>query len=467
MTTSSISIRKLIDQTQAEYEKCWDFLASWKDGDRKPSRDEILDFQPRLASAIFNLGEIHEKIARERTSLISRKNSLKPNWFKQRMKRLAAFQNALSEAIKIGRVIGDSFAWMFYQGERNRLRKHYLHEPIFKIPAGIGGRGELAFIKKFGIFNGHLLIYHGITSFLRIGDVSFWNPASNAITAIGELKTGPATESGFGVRLYLIWPESSEALWPRAKDHTDHLEMSNSRWRSEQHLGKQLKAMTAWLNLPRFKHVCEERHEMHFDEFNKVAERLKEKSSVVVKAGDGLLLVGLRHSQKQSLFTQLLPKRQVNLNQQLNGIEEHARGIIDMTQVGSNNTNSFFIGTLDLVAFPGTAPILWWPVSSGFAREMIFHEVTITAIYNPAHLIRKLKAAGYDVNLKRTTMVVSRMINDSSVVFSNIDHILVYVQRHLLREESVIKIFQRILDRIKQENLSPNTRIDLDTQLFY
>jgi len=461
------TVRNLIDQAADEYEECWTFLCSWKEGRNRPASTQILDFQPKLANAIFKLGHLHESLAKERTSLIRRKKNLSPTWFRRRMSALAGYQNALAEAIKIGRVIGDSFAWIFYQGERDRFRKHFLHEPIFKIPSGLGGRGEIAFVKRFGVFNGHLLIYHGITSFLRIGDVSFWNPISNTITAIGELKAGKPTESGFPMRLHLIWPETSKSFWPKPKQPAAPVLKSQPTSKDEQ-LRKQLNRMATSLSLPQFRQVIKVHHQMHFNELSTIADKLDESASAVVRVGDGLILMGLRHSKGESLSSQLLPKRPIALNKRLAGIEAHALSIIDMSQVDHpDDTNRFFIGALDFVAFPGTAPILWWPISSEFARKMIFHEVTVTAIYNPAHLVRKLKAAGYDVKLQRKTMIVSKVIDGVCVVFGNMHHFLTYVQRHLLREEAVINIFQRVLDGVKAEKLSENTRIDLDTQLFY
>ena len=465
--TSLNRIRELIDQAQIDYEACWNFLAEWKQGNLKPSSNQILDFQPQLGGAIFKLGRMHESLAKERTSLISRKKSLSAKWFNRRMKTLSGYQNALTEAIKIGRIIGDSFAWIFYQGERNRLQKHFLHEPIFKIPSGIGGRGELAFVKRFGVFNGHLLIYHGITSFLRIGDVSFWNLASNTITAIGELKAGKATESGFGMRLHLLWPESSKTFWETPKQSRPTVRKAQPN-KNDQRLEKQLKTMAASLSLPQFAEVIKVRHQMHFDEFSAMAQKLDEGSTVVVNAGDGLLLVGLRHQRVRFLSSQLLPRRSINLNKRLARIELHVGSIIDMTQAEQpDNSNNLFINTLDLIAFPGTAPILWWPIASEFARKMIFHEVTVMTLYNPAHLVRKLRIEGYDVKLKRTTMIVSKVVNGTCVVFGNMHHFLTYVQRHLLREESVIEILQSVVDGIKAEKLSGDTRINLDTQLFY
>ena len=312
------------------------------------------------------------------------------------------------------------------------------------------------------------IIYHGITSFLRIGDVSFWNPASNSITAIGELKAGPPTESGFGMRLYVIWPESSEALWPKPTKRAPPVDASQPTTKRERQLEKQLKTMAASLKLPQFRHVIEVHHQTDLEEFRRMMDGLKKKSSVVQKAGDGLLLVGLTSFRERSLFRRLLPTTMTDLNRQLADIEKHAVSIIDLRQGKTpDNSNSFFIGTLDLGAFPGTTPMFWWPIPSEFVRKMVFHEVSVTAIYNPAHLVRKLKELKYDVTLKHKSMIVSKMVGGTCVVIGNMHHFLIYLQRHLLREESVISTFQGLLDKIETEKLLPNTRIDLDTQLFY
>lgn len=85
--TSLDRIRELIDQAQIDYDACWNFLAAWKEGNLKPSSNQILDFQPRLGGAIFKLGRMHESLAKERTSLISRKKTLSAKWFNRRMRR--------------------------------------------------------------------------------------------------------------------------------------------------------------------------------------------------------------------------------------------------------------------------------------------------------------------------------------------------------------------------------------------
>ena len=91
--------------------------------------------------------------------------------------------------IAIGRSLGDSFAWFFYHSERKHLEEHLKHERQLHMPPGIGGIGELEFLDKTRVIDNHLVIYHGTTTFLRIGDVSFLDMKTLRLTAIGELKT--------------------------------------------------------------------------------------------------------------------------------------------------------------------------------------------------------------------------------------------------------------------------------------
>ena len=461
------NIRKLLDQSEKDYEKCWKFLSEWKARQLKVSAEDLLSYQPRLAEAIFRLGQMTYSLLQERKSLIFRKNSLSPMWFKQRMRRLSGYQKAITEGVNIGRILGDSFAWMFYQGEREYLRKHFAHQAVLQVPTGLGGKGELAFISKIRIWNGQLTIYHGITSFLRIGDVSFYDPKSKSITGIGELKTHTDTGSAIGIQLYLLWSKNSDKFWPQPSE-TSNVALKALPPKRQQQLNKQLVSMAASLNKPKFAQVVEIPNETHLHEFRRMMQGLRRKSFAVEKAGDGLLLIGFRSNRERSLFGRLLPKTKADLDKRLIGIEQHALDIIDMSQVdASNNSNSIFIGSLDLGAFPGATPMFWWPLPSDFVRKLVFHEVTVITVYNPAHLVRKLRASGFEAHLDRKQLRVTKRIGSSQLKMGNMAHFLQYIQQHLVREDFVLTIFQNILERAEAGEISLNTRIDLDTQLNY
>jgi hypothetical protein len=456
-----------MDETEKDYKKCWKFLNAWKEGQLKLSADDVLSYQPRLAEAFLHLGEVNYSLSQEHNSLISRKNSLSLKWFKQRMKRLSEYQRAITEVIKIGRILGDSFAWIFYQRERKYLRKHFAHQETLQVPTGLGGKGEVAFITKVRTWNGQLTIYHGITSFLRIGDVSFYDPNLKRITGIGEIKTHTDSGSSVGMHLHLLWPENSEKIWPQPSEPLNASEQPLP-FKRQQQLKRQLKTMAASFNEPKVSQVIKIRDKTHLHEFRKLAEGLGKKTLVIEKAGDGLLLVGFRSNREKSLFGRLLPKTTADFKKRLKGIETYAHRIMDLTQVGtSSNTNSIFIGSLDLGAFPGTTPMFWWSVPSEFVRKLIFHEVTVVALYNPAHLIRKLRASGFEAQLKGTQLTVTKRLGTFQFEMGNMQHFLHYVQQHLIREDFILAIFQTLLDRIDAGEILPNTKIDLDTQLYY
>jgi hypothetical protein len=461
-------IQKLIDETQKDYEKCWGFLNELRVDSSKLTSEAVLDFQPTLAKAIFRLSDMYHSLSKEGKNLISRKETLSPKWFRHRMKTLDAYRSAITETVKIGKVLGDGFAWLFYQGERKYLRKHFRHATIPQVPAGLGGKGELAFVDKVRLWNGQITIFHGITSFLRLGDVSFYDPESKRITAIGELKTEADTGSAFVIGLYVLWPKKSEKVWRQSLKKSDVAKKAVMSHRQEQRLKKQLKAMAGSFDVPKPRRTLRIKHQAHLDEFRALAKQLAKKSAVFQKAGEGLLLAGFTASRERSLFGRLWPKGTQNFDKRLDGLSEQVHSIMDLSQVGSlSNTNSIFYSTLDLTTFPGTTPILWWSLQPDFIRKLIFHEITVVTIYNPAHLIRKLRALGFNALLNGTHLKVIKRIENSEFEMKNMHYFLHLIQQHLVREELVLATFENLIGQIRSGKISPNTMIDLDFQVYY
>ncbi|MBN9118365.1 MAG: hypothetical protein J0I06_04250 [Planctomycetes bacterium] len=188
ITQRKVSIA--IEEAGRAFQTCWESLRIIRAANKESlSADHILEFQPRLAKAIHGLGEMHRAVKSEARETVNRKSFLRPNRFKTRMRILRKYEDALNEAIRVGKAIGDGFAWLFYQGESALLAKHLQHSEITHPPGGIGGRGECRFITDLRVVNGHLVLYHGITSILRLGDVSLVDLKAFKVTGIGELKS--------------------------------------------------------------------------------------------------------------------------------------------------------------------------------------------------------------------------------------------------------------------------------------
>lgn len=188
--TSKTAITKVLDEVEVELKRCWRTLAAMKD---EPYDEryayELIDFQSVLAPAIFRLNDSYVLLAQAKKLAVSRKRQVNAEWFRTRMRSIAKYQHAIKTVISIAKALGDSFAWIFYQRERELITRHLERERLDHTPPGIGGRGELEFIKQVKHIDGQLVLFHGITTFLRLGDISLIDLGTRTVTALGELKT--------------------------------------------------------------------------------------------------------------------------------------------------------------------------------------------------------------------------------------------------------------------------------------
>lgn len=88
-----------------------------------------------------------------------------------------------------GQMIGDAFIWPFYRSSGDILIEHSKESYQPFIPSGLGGLGELKFISGQKKLLDHFVIYHGVTSFLRMGDISLVDVNTQAVVALGDIKT--------------------------------------------------------------------------------------------------------------------------------------------------------------------------------------------------------------------------------------------------------------------------------------
>jgi len=150
-------VRQAIDSAESIYMECWKFLSHIKAGrfDQLTSAD-LTSFQPKLAKAIYDLSEVHRNIANQKSTLLSNRHEHpRSDWLKTRLAGLDAADDLITRAISVGKGIGDGFAWFYYQRDRYFILMHQAEQRQKHAPPGIGGVGEIEFIKNTLIFNGY------------------------------------------------------------------------------------------------------------------------------------------------------------------------------------------------------------------------------------------------------------------------------------------------------------------------
>ncbi len=459
-------LRELLDRTEAAYRDCWETLLRMKMKDTSTTldyRQKLLDFQSTLAGALLQLDEFHRRIRSDERALVTRKNALSPSWFRRRMRTLAHYRDALKGAIEIGHGLGDSFAWLFYVRDRQSLKAHLKVSGQTHLPPGIGGRGELEFLRQVKGIGNQLAIYHGTTSFLRIGDVSLFDLTDGSLVGIGELKTAEVEPGRLEITLHMVTsrqpevPNTAQPV-PRARRQ---LPQAN-----EQRLRRQMTAMAKTLR----DHKQEPRDSRrtihsgaHLAELDALYQRIRPRRVAYQQAGNGLVLAGMRTG-KVGFATRLLERSHANFGSRFAAVPKEAL----KTMLADSADNALLLGHLDLRLQGGATPIFWWPVRTDLLRDLIFGDVIIVTIYNPAHFFGHLRALGFGVEGDpKSGYRVSKVVDGHEVRLHAVEYFLDAIQRNLLTEHAALAAIRRLLEPIESGKALPNSRIEMEMLMYW
>jgi hypothetical protein len=437
-------IRQAIDAAESDFRRCWTILCDWK-GNRLARGNPLFDFQPRLANALFGLEKKYNDVAGRRDYLISTKSRRSPTVLSNDLRRLRRYADALMEAMSIGRSLGDAFAWPFYSNSPEILRKHLDNPIIGHFPTGKGGRGEIEFIRHAKAEK-HFLLHHGITSSLRVGDLSFVDPTTWVVAALGELKTHDASPGRLNMTLHII-AGNSDAL-PKLFAVPGVIEsgsMSSLRTATPKFMHRleaQMKKMRSALPRDETRLKSELFGVYYTSEMSQLAENVGQHKVAYARFGSGGVLVALRPFRGKTLSSRLFS------SQTGESIAAKCRAlpgmVVDVAD-SSSLENSLFAGGIRTSFSWGALPFFWWPLDLEFLQRFYFGEVVLFSCYNPVHLFSNLRSLGFDIKGAATKdPVVTRRTGDVVIESEHFSFFVRAVGQHLMREDKVVEIFARL-----------------------
>jgi hypothetical protein len=439
-------INNLIDKVEKDYLECWQLLCKIKSP--SPSSfivEELLSFQPRLAEAIFQLSKMYRSLHQEKRNYIGKKNCLDKRWFVSRLKVIKKYQDAIATTIAIGKTLGDSFAWFFYHRELAHLAKHLKHQRIFHAPPGLGGRGEVEFIKQAQVLDGHLLIYHGITDILRFGDISLIDLKNFKLAAIGELKTAEFDKQKLNVSMTII---SSSKKLTRVMEKL----MRNS---------ESLNQNSAIQSLPR---NMQNRFHRQMREIDNSFDYSKPRAELSIEtlSNAGVLEKLFAGGRKVACYK--IGKSQILIRIPLVGkgllkrieVEPKVKfsnlNLIELTKqimVERPDDNAFYIADIhspspNIRNVLGYMPLFWLPLSTEIVKELLFFKCKLISIYNPGPFISEIRQLGFVVQRSGKKYSVTRTLASNNILrFEGIGYFMGMIATQFMSEESVLEIFRR------------------------
>ena len=437
-------VRACIDGAEKSFAQCWRTLVAIKT--MKVDGKEMFEFQPNLATALFGLDDIYRRLTEARKRLIRDKASHPTAWFERRMRSSDKDLKGLRSAIDVGRSLGDAFAWLFYKQDQPLLERHFQQPLNPHTPAGIGGIGELEFVRQIRP-PGFFALYHGITTFLRIGDVSFYDLKTRSISAIGELKSTPVGPGELTIRVHLIGKMGSTIPF------VDHARKVEIRARApnepdnhapfQARLNKQLKLAAQVARAEATSRKASLLDAYHMKELGLFAEQLSETGIAYQQVGKGLLIAGAAAFRGRSLSGRIFSRTSDKfVLKRMRKITRHVTALADPTLPD----NSIYFSEFDNCVRLGWPPLFWYPCEANFLEALYFQRLMLATVYNPAHLFKRLRTRGYQVALQPAeggappAIEVTKKTPNGVMRIEHFDFFLRLIQQRFMREERIIEM---------------------------
>lgn len=351
----------------------------------------LLDFQPGLSQLVFELARADQVAVRRQKFIVRQRlaDRARP------LRRLAAQRDAIRELQAAARGLGDAFAWFFYQFDEQLLSEHAQRPLVGRMSAGSGGQAEALLAQQFQMFQGCLVIHHSLTTRLRLGDLSLWDPQIARIVAIAEAKTSPGDDSTAIVRLQFIikadarfepTPTTSD---PRPSTALPDVLVTRQRQQSRR-IAKSLSAVWAPSN---GSHV-ESRVATHIGDLDRLISAARVSRPEFQQLGPGLLACavmarrGASRESKVKLFDTVS--------------KALCESIRDLVRPGSPH-NCLVIGSVyyDKRGWPvsqlGVRPLFWTELGDVALTGLALGRVAVVTVFNPAHIFEDAAAAGLSI----------------------------------------------------------------------
>ncbi len=441
---SSITLRLIKSEfTKAEktFEFCWQVLE-----DIKLNRltdhgfaERFILFQDKLADTIFSLQSIRDKIILEEKEVVKNKQRYKQSWFLQRVRLLSNFKKGIDIAVNMAKVLGDAYAFFFYQNDRQLYTEHLSHQRIINHTAGLGERGELEFIKKVKHVEKEFTLYHGITNILRYGDFSFIDLKTFRVKQIGELKTNRISEDEIQLNMTII--RINELLRPES-GKPKLIDTSNQKDKRERQISGIVNFfLTQFTNEGLDRKIESNSYD---DQLSQLIVETKVGTVKLRKVSPGLAFSCVSYK-KASLFHRVFQREiKTVIGNAENEIQQVA---ISLVKPSSNN-NNLILGQLLQVAknqdtaVRGTVPLFWHPIDIAALKKLHFYNTFVTSIFNPAYLVDELENLGFSI--ESAYMKGLKPFGPFVGEIKGFDKFFPYITEYLMHESFVIESISQV-----------------------
>ena len=445
-------VKEKINNANDILNKCFNMLMDIKHA-RDNLLDSLLNFQPLLAECLYELMSFYQDLKTEEKSLIKDKKEYTLDTFKAIMKENATFSKIVSEVINIGKSLGDAFAWFFYRNNRKELDDHFRHNKTGLYVSGLGGYGELQFVKNTKFIDGLFVLYHGITSMLRVGDFSLCD-IQQGVLGIGEIKTKQDGDNFVStVNISSKVKIDSSKIYPESG-----LQISDSGSNKEiikdfPKLPQQLKIQDSLLKSKDAEFSSKQYLDYEYD----LIEKLTPSTPFAINEDCSMLLCAC-WNKYDTLFDILYDNgKAVSLPI---GLENEIGKIIDKNSIN----NKVIVNVLDTGIDLLRIPVFWWHIEDETCQNLYFKKSSIVIAYNISNLIQKFLNIGFTVKGKvesHKEIVLEKVSGNKKMQFQNFNSLCRLATHNLMRTDAVFSCSKEVFDKMESGEIPINSKVEL------
>lgn len=449
-------VKEFIDQIEIKFQELWEALSFFKGVRLEGLGKKAITFQSNLADCQFAIDKKFRQIRLKQKEVRNSRKEYTKSDFLQLDKQLTNCENALTNLIYLGKSLGDAFVWFFLQNDREILDEHLLHQDEFLMPSGeLGGIGEVEFIRSYKMIEDNMILYHGITSILRVGDFSLVNLKTHRFTALAELKTDKREGNKITARLITFGlKEKVNPIFSKYyKDQDRTVEVNdNQKTKRDQRLDKQIETMVSTIEKSSTKPNKKDSlyAKSYLEELETLLEK-KDQSMSYLKASDGMLFVLIR-SQKSKLSERLFDQNSFDIS----NMDELERQVLSLMDKDTDR-NGMLFGSIHynrkrgINLTQGTKPFFWSELPMEHIKKIYFGEVAVLTVYNPLHLWRLLEERGFRLEYveryNKKCLIIDRPLG--SLIISSLGYFFNLITCHLMDEKTVLKMIEETIESTK------------------
>lgn len=439
-------VLKIITNTEKELTDCFTMLTNIKIGNTD-NAEQLLHFQPKLAECLYELMEDYRKLCEEERHLIKEKDCYQASEFSRMMNNFSNYKNAFKSLFEIGKALGDGFAWMFYQNGTEELEKHYLHTSNGLFPFGVGGRGEVEFIKSHHFIDGYFILYHSITDILRIGDFSLCT-VDGSVVGVGELKSKKSDDT---LQIDIIITSKVElkpdGIFRQSKEQS---------FKDPDRLRRQLREQEHFIR-PNLYEIMKSNASVD-NQYNLIERALASEKKMVISDDNSMVVVVVE--EKGDLPTILLTESYL-----MDSFKDDIAASVQEINIDDSEFNNIHICNIDTKMTPFRKPIIWWDLNEEIIYQIIFKKLNVSTITNAGYFYSSLFDRGFSVQKSNSSdglYAITYATDSANMKLEQINLIIDLIFHDFFRTESIVKIIDCLrVDTFKgQENRKITVRFN-------